>query len=90
MVGLPDDKYGETVSCFLRQAEHKPRLRSSEVGAWVQETLGRHKAPKHVFWIGDRGVGEDFPKTGSGKHQKHILQEIGSRLLKQGAFKAKL
>jgi mevalonyl-CoA ligase len=90
VVGLPDEKYGEIVGCFLRQAEHAPRPSSSEVSAWVHETLGRHKAPKHVFWIGDRGVGEDFPKTGSGKHQKHILREIGSRLVKQGALKAKL
>lgn len=53
--------------------------------------LGRHKAPNWVFWIGDPAVGDDFPKTGSGKHQKHILRAIGERLRKEiGKPRAKL
>lgn len=57
---------------------------------WVSEKLGRHKEPRHVFWLGDPGVGDDFPKTGSGKYQKHILRDIGNDLVRNTISKAKL
>jgi mevalonyl-CoA ligase len=90
VVGIPDERYGEVVACFLRQNVDKPRPSSSEVSDWVRATLGRHKVPKYVLWIGDSGIGDDFPKTGSGKHQKHILREIGQRSIKPEPLKAKL
>jgi hypothetical protein len=37
-----------------------------------------------VFWIGDEGVGNEFPKTGSGKIMKHVLMDVGERLVRQG------
>jgi acyl-CoA synthetase (AMP-forming)/AMP-acid ligase II len=83
VVGLPDQRYGEAVACFLRHTDGTIRPGADEVAAWVRQTLGRHKAPRHVFWIGDAGIGQDYPKTGSGKHQKHILKDIGARLLAQ-------
>lgn len=86
VVGLPDEKYGEVVACFLRQNEACIRPDNAGIAIWVQKTLGRHKAPKYVYWIGDAGVGQDFPKTGSGKHQKHILRDIGTRLLQSAAL----
>ena len=43
--------------------------------------MGSHKAPRYLFWIGDLGVGEDFPKTGSGKIQMHNLRAIAHRIL---------
>jgi acyl-coenzyme A synthetase/AMP-(fatty) acid ligase len=61
-----------------------------ELRQYVSQTLGRHKAPQHIFWIGDAGVGEDFPKTGSGKHQKHVLRDIGNRLVKLESLRARL
>ncbi len=81
VVGLPDDKYGEVVACFLRQKEGCDRPSSKSVADWVQGALGRHKTPKYVYWIGGAGVGKEFPTTGSGKHQKHILRDIGTKLL---------
>ncbi|OCT45932.1 putative acyl-CoA synthetase YngI [Cladophialophora carrionii] len=56
----------------------------SEINHFVRQSLGSHKAPKYVFWIGDEGVGNDFPKTGSGKIMKHVLRDVGERLVKQG------
>ena len=90
VVGLHDERYGEAVSCFLRCAERTQRPEAEEVRTWVREALGRHKAPKYVFWIGDSGVGNDFPKTGSGKHQKHILRDTGNVLVKKIPLKSKL
>ncbi|KAF2824419.1 acetyl-CoA synthetase-like protein [Ophiobolus disseminans] len=85
VVGLPDDRYGEVVSAFIRLSEGEKKPMIADVQRWVGDTLGRHKVPVHVYWIGQHGVADDFPKTGSGKHQKHILRDIGRKLLqKQG------
>ncbi|KAF3002724.1 hypothetical protein E8E14_002638 [Neopestalotiopsis sp. 37M] len=83
VVGISDEKYGEVVACFLRATSAGSRLADQEIQEWVRMKLGRHKAPNWVFWIGDPAVGDDFPKTGSGKHQKHILRAIGERLRKE-------
>ncbi|KAJ5786992.1 hypothetical protein N7457_001982 [Penicillium paradoxum] len=80
VVGIKDERYGEVVGCFLKLSEQGERPADPEVRQFVSEILGRHKAPQHVFWLGDAGVGDDFPKTGSGKHQKHMLRDIGNRL----------
>lgn len=90
VVGLKDERYGEVVGCFLKAADASSRLAHQEVRQWVGEKLGRHKSPQYVFWLGDPNVGEDFPKTGSGKHQKHIMREIGNQLVQGSAVKAKL
>lgn len=78
------------VGAFLRlnPGDSKPSL--DDIKAWTKEAMGSHKAPQYVFWLGDPGVGEDFPKTGSGKHQKHILRDISDQLLGKGEPKAKL
>jgi acyl-coenzyme A synthetase/AMP-(fatty) acid ligase len=73
VVGAPHSKYGEQVTAFARQAEQTLRPSDAELATWVRETLGRHKAPERVFWVGDKHVGADFPKMASGKHQKHLL-----------------
>jgi acyl-coenzyme A synthetase/AMP-(fatty) acid ligase len=90
VVGIKDERYGEVVGCFLKPSGQSERPNNQEIQQFVGETLGRHKAPKHVFWLGDQGVGEDFPKTGSGKHQKHMMRDIGNRLVGAGPIKARL
>ncbi|KAL4807216.1 hypothetical protein BDV18DRAFT_159434 [Aspergillus unguis] len=90
VVGIKDEKYGEVVGCFLKAQAGCQRIPDREIQGWVESTLGRHKSPQHVFWIGDAAVGDDFPKTGSGKHQKHLLREIGNRLVRQQKPRARL
>jgi acyl-coenzyme A synthetase/AMP-(fatty) acid ligase len=90
VVGIKDERYGEVVGCFLKLAEGCQRPADQKIMQFVSEKLGRHKAPKHIFWLGDVGVGEEFPKTGSGKHQKHIMRDIGNRLVGTAPVKAKL
>ena len=77
MVAIKDEKYGEVVGAFLRLNADCSKPSLEEIRAWVKEAMGSHKAPQYVFWIGGPGVGEDYPKTGSGKHQKHILRVWG-------------
>ncbi|KIX97674.1 uncharacterized protein Z520_06452 [Fonsecaea multimorphosa CBS 102226] len=99
-VAIKDARYGEVVGAFLRaQARpgcldldlkdegNRTRLMRpswNEVNNWVRKSLGSHKAPRYVFWIGDDGVGNEFPKTGSGKIMKHILRDVGERLVQMG------
>ncbi|KAJ0423053.1 acetyl-CoA synthetase-like protein [Aspergillus carlsbadensis] len=91
VVGIKDERYGEVVGSFLKLADGASKPSDNEVRQHVQAHLGAHKAPQHVFWLGDPGVGQDFPKTGSGKHQKHILRDIGARLVSAKAVpKARL
>ena len=90
MVGAPDPKYGEKVVAFVKLAEGASRPSDADVAAWVREALARHKSPAHTFWIGDQGVGNDFPKTASGKHQKHVLRGIAISLLQPNVGRAKL
>ncbi|KAE8326418.1 hypothetical protein BDV39DRAFT_215997 [Aspergillus sergii] len=81
VLGLPDAKYGEVVGCFLKSAPIVQRLSDEEVQGWVRETLAWHKTPVYIFWIGDPDVADDFPRTGTGKHQKHIMKKIGERII---------
>lgn len=90
VVGIKDERYGEVVGCFLKATPGCHRVLDREIQLWVESTLGRHKAPQHVFWIGDAAVGDDFPKTGSGKHQKHLLRDTGNRLVAQQKPRARL
>ncbi|KAJ5103934.1 acetyl-CoA synthetase-like protein [Penicillium argentinense] len=89
VVGIHDERYGEVVGCFVK-AVNEARPSDEELRQWVGKLLGSHKAPVYSFWIGDAAVGVDFPKTGSGKHQKHIMRDIGNRLVHKGPVKAKL
>jgi mevalonyl-CoA ligase len=84
VLGLPDARYGEVVAAFLRPVESVSSAQRNsipsddEVCSWVREKLARQKAPKQIFWLGQGTLSEvkDFPKTGSGKLQKHVLKEL--------------
>lgn len=73
---MSDKKLGEVVTASVRVVDPASRSADEEVMQCVGSTLGKHKVPQHVFWFGDGGVGNDYPKTGSGKQQKHILRDI--------------
>lgn len=87
VVGLPDQKYGEVVCAFLRQRLTEQRPSVQELRDFVRQALGWHKAPVHIFWLQE---GEDFPTTGSGKIQKHLLRAQGVERLKREIRTSKL
>lgn len=82
VVGLKDAKYGEVVAAFL-QSPGGEKPADDELRQWVTSKLSRHKAPKHIFWLGDRRVGDTYPLTGSGKVKKHLLRDLGDGILKR-------
>ncbi len=76
VVGLPDEKYGEIVSAFIK-VKSGAKISAEEVQEFCRGKIARYKIPKHVFFV------DDFPTTASGKIQKYKLRELGVRLLEQ-------
>jgi len=69
VAGIPDEKWGEIVACFMRLAEGTERPSDDELKIFVRERLSPQKTPAHWVWV------EEFPLTGSGKIQKFQLAE---------------
>ncbi|KAF2259740.1 acetyl-CoA synthetase-like protein [Lojkania enalia] len=80
VVGISHPRYVEVPVSFLQLegGSQKPSL--NEVRSWVRKVLGRHKAPMHVFWLGE-DCSADVPLTGSGKIKKFMLREVAERLI---------
>jgi fatty-acyl-CoA synthase len=72
VIGLPDHKWGEVVSAFIRPAPGV-RIVKEELHDYVREHLAPHKTPRHWFVV------DAMPLTGSGKIQKFRLREQWSR-----------
>ncbi len=67
--GVPDEKWGEIVACFMRMAEGAERPDDDALKAFIRERLSPQKTPAHWVWL------TEFPLTGSGKIQKFALAE---------------
>ena len=68
VVGVPDEKWGEQVACFMRCSGHdKPT--PAELKAFIRERLSAQKTPAYWIWV------DQWPLTGSGKIQKFKLGE---------------
>jgi fatty-acyl-CoA synthase len=68
VVGLPDKKWGEIISCFIRP-EGSMDLDVEELHRYCREHLSPQKTPS--VWC----VVDAFPLTGSGKIQKFALRD---------------
>ena len=68
VVGVPHEKWGEEVACFLR-AKGAERPSPAELKAFVRARLAAQKTPAYWIWI------DAWPLTGSGKIQKFKLAE---------------
>ena len=69
VAGVPDEKWGEIVACFMRLAEGAERPSDDELKAHIRERLSPQKTPAHWVWL------KEFPLTGSGKIQKFALRD---------------
>ena len=69
VAGVPDEKWGEVVVCFMRLADGGERPSDDELKAHVRQRLSPQKTPAHWVWM------KEFPLTGSGKIQKFQLAE---------------
>ena len=69
VVGVPDERWGESVAAVVRAADPANPPAVDELFAFCRERLAPHKAPRHWYFI------DAFPLTGSGKVQKFVLRE---------------
>ncbi|KAF9885898.1 Acyl-CoA synthetase member 2 mitochondrial [Aspergillus nanangensis] len=85
VIGIPDHKYGEVVGAFilLGAGHENKRPSDEELRNYTRETLGRHKAPQHVFVFGQEGVDSTVPITGSGKVRKVDLRKMAAKVLER-------
>jgi len=79
VVGIPDEKWGEQVACFMRSASGE-RPSSAELKAFIRDRLSPQKTPTFWIWV------DEWPLTGSGKIQKFKLREAFER----GEFEGRL
>ncbi|KAF1845029.1 acetyl-CoA synthetase-like protein [Cucurbitaria berberidis CBS 394.84] len=82
VVGVSHPRYVEVPAAFLLREEGTEKPGLDEVKGWVRKVLGRHKAPVHVFWLGD-DCDAEVPLTGSGKIRKFVLRDIAEEILKK-------
>ena len=68
VVGIPDDKWGEVVACFLRPRAGAVLDRAALV-AHCRDRISAQKTPAHWIEV------QDWPLTGSGKIQKFVLRD---------------
>ena len=73
VVGLPDEKLGEIVAAFIRDAEPDAPVEDEELHAYLREHLAPTKTPKLWYHV------DEFPLTGSGKIQKFAIREKWER-----------
>jgi fatty-acyl-CoA synthase len=76
MVGLPDDKWGETPHAFvvLRDGGNATE---ADIIAFARERLAHFKAPRGVTFV------TELPKTATGKIQKYVLRKGAPNLARQ-------
>ncbi len=69
VVGLPDEKWGEIVAAFIRDADTGSPVADDELHGYIREHLAATKTPKLWYHVAE------FPLTGSGKIQKFAIVE---------------
>jgi fatty-acyl-CoA synthase len=68
VVGIPDEKWGELVACFMR-GRGAERPEPEILKAFIRDRLSPQKTPSYWIWV------DQWPLTGSGKIQKFALRE---------------
>ncbi|EMD93660.1 hypothetical protein COCC4DRAFT_209258 [Bipolaris maydis ATCC 48331] len=82
VVGVSHPRLVEVPVAFLLHETDKPKPDLAEIQGWVRKVLGRHKAPVHIFWLGE-DCDAEVPLTGSGKIRKFVLRDVAENLLKE-------
>jgi long-chain acyl-CoA synthetase len=69
VIGVPSDKWGETVKAIVVRAPDSPGLSAGDVIEFARANLARYKAPTSVEFI------PELPRNASGKVLKHVLRD---------------
>ncbi len=76
VVGIQSKKYGEEVGAFVILHE-AGSVSEEDIRDFCRGQISRFKIPKYIFFV------DSFPMTGSGKIQKYLLREIGSKKVQE-------
>jgi fatty-acyl-CoA synthase len=76
IVGLPDEKWGETPHAFVVLREGASAT-EADIITLARERLAHFKAPRGVTFVGE------LPKTATGKIQKYVLRKGAPNLSQQ-------
>ncbi|MCP5026905.1 MAG: AMP-binding protein [Actinomycetia bacterium] len=69
VVGLPDEKWGEIVGAFVRDADPADPATEAELHSYLRDHISPQKTPKVWYHLAE------FPLTPSGKIQKYQILE---------------
>jgi fatty-acyl-CoA synthase len=76
VVGIASKKYGEEVGAFIVLHQNKS-VSEEDVRDFCRGQISRFKIPKYIFFV------DAFPLTSSGKIQKYLLREMGSKKVEE-------
>ncbi|MDR2402860.1 MAG: AMP-binding protein [Spirochaetaceae bacterium] len=76
VVGIASEKYGEEVGAFIILHEGA-QINEEDIRDYCRSRISRFKIPKYVFFV------NSFPLTASGKIQKYLLREIGTKKVQE-------
>jgi fatty-acyl-CoA synthase len=76
IVGLPDEKWGETPHAFVVLRDGASAT-EAEIIEFVRERLAHFKSPRGVSFV------SELPKTATGKIQKFVLRKGAPNLTHQ-------
>jgi len=76
VVGINSKKYGEEVGAFII-LHPDVTMNEEDVRDFCRGQISRFKIPKYVFFV------DGFPLTSSGKIQKYLLREQGSKKVEE-------
>ncbi|CAN7938129.1 unnamed protein product [Ixodes hexagonus] len=74
VIGVPDTVYGEKICAWIKLQAGK-RLSKQDIEDFCVGKIPEYKVPEHVLFVGS------FPRTLTGKVQKHKMREESRRLL---------
>jgi len=76
VVGINSKRYGEEVGAFII-LQPKVSINEEDVRDYCRGKISRFKIPKFVFFV------ENYPLTASGKIQKYLLRDMGSKKVQE-------
>jgi fatty-acyl-CoA synthase len=76
VVGIASKKYGEEVGAFIILHDGAA-IAEEDVRDFCRGQISRFKIPKYIFFV------DAFPLTSSGKVQKFVLREMGSKKVEE-------
>ena len=78
LIGMPDDRWGEC-GCAWVVLTPGQRIEPQAVIDYLAERVAKYKLPRDVWFIEE----PDLPKTGTGKVQKNMLQQMAAKLIEE-------